>query len=254
MDDDMNPMDHLRALTPARVALGRKGCSLPTSEVLAFRLAHAQARDAVLTPADFSSLKNDLHTMGLLVQEWWSAASDRALYVARPDLGRQLAKNSAETIYADKLSLVICDGLSGKAVDAWAAPVTKALLGLLAHTNLCPTHIHLVHNGRVAIGDEIAERCGAQIVVVLIGERPGLGSADSLGAYITFAPKIGTTDAMRNCISNIRATGLSPHHAAAKIAWFVQESLRRQLSGTALKDDSNEASSLLRNGVSMLAQ
>jgi ethanolamine ammonia-lyase small subunit len=233
----------LAALTPARIALGRSGASLPTREVLAFALDHARARDAVHIPFDAAAVARQLEALGFATLEVDSAAADRAAYLRRPDLGRRLAPESQARLdggpRADAdVQVVIADGLSSIAVHAHAAPLLSALAPLARAQGWRLGPVVLAHQARVALGDEIGERLGARFVILLVGERPGLSAADSLGAYLTYAPRIGRTDAERNCISNIRPAGLSYEDAALKIAWHVSESLRRGYSGIALKDDS----------------
>jgi len=238
-----DPWLSLSALTPARIALGRSGASLPTRAVLAFALDHARARDAVHTPFDGEAVAARLHDMGLSPIIVDSAAPDRATYLRRPDLGRRLAPESAARLARGDpdLAIVIGDGLSSAAVHAHAAPLVAALEPYVAKSGWRLAPIVLAHQARVALGDEIGERLGARMVVMLIGERPGLSSPDSLGAYLTFAPRVGRSDAERNCISNIRPGGLSYDEAAFKIAWHVGEAMKLGLTGVGLKDDSGLA-------------
>lgn len=226
----------LRELTPARVGLGRTGVSLATREVLEFQLAHARARDAVHARLDVAALAAAIeHSNRSEVLRLHSAASNRAQYLQRPDLGRQLNDASCKLLSAQPrgvdLALVIADGLSALAVERHAPALLSQLLPRLAHTCLAP--ISIVEQGRVAIGDEIGEALGAQIAIVLIGERPGLSSPDSLGAYITWQPRVGRTDAERVCISNIRAEGLSYAQAAGQLERVVHEARTNQLTGIA---------------------
>jgi ethanolamine ammonia-lyase small subunit len=237
----------LRDLTTARVGLRRAGESLATSEVLDFQLAHARARDAVHLRFEPSMLLGALGDLGfddaLLLH---SAAVDRQTYLQRPDLGRKLDEASRNRLQSFEnsgpdydLSLVVADGLSALAVERHAVPlVAEALRALNASdTRLKLAPICLVEQGRVAIGDEIAQALSASLVVVLIGERPGLSSPDSLGAYITWQPQPGkTTDAQRNCISNIRAEGLSYPDAADRLLFYILEAQRMKMTGVALKD------------------
>lgn len=240
------PRELFSSYTSARVGLGRCGTGLPTSDVLDFRMAHAQARDAVHVPADLDGVAKGIAKLGLSPVLISSQAHDRATYVARPDLGRKLdgasvdlLKSHAESQQGSMadLAVVVCDGLSGAAVDSWAVELLRqfVLLALPKRWSFAP--VAVVRNGRVAIGDPIGEHLGARMTILLIGERPGLGSADSLGVYLTHAPRTGTTDEARNCISNIRADGLPPIVAAQKMAWLVAEALRRGLTGTALKEE-----------------
>jgi ethanolamine ammonia-lyase small subunit len=219
----------LRAFTPARVGIGRTGDSLPTSELLRFQLDHARARDAVHEPLDPASLG----VPHVLVR---SAAPDRATYLRRPDLGRRLAVDTQLPRGDYDAAFVIVDGLSAPAVHRHAVPLLDAVTPLLESWRLAPLTVAL--QGRVAIGDEIGARLGARLVVVLTGERPGLTSPDSLGAYLTWDPRPGRTDAERNCISNIRPEGLSYQAAAGTLVFLMSAARSRRLSGVALKDES----------------
>jgi ethanolamine ammonia-lyase small subunit len=227
----------LRDYTPARVDLGRAGHSLPTRELLNFQLAHAQARDAVHLPLDVSSLVVELNQKSIPSITLASTASDRATYLHRPDLGRQLNPDSRERLAKLKSSydavFVIADGLSALAVHRHATPLLEATLPNL-DWHIAP--VTIVQQGRVAVGDEVGEILGAKLAVVLIGERPGLSSPDSLGIYLTWNPRPGRTDAERNCISNIRAEGLSYTLAAHKLLFLMNESRRLRLSGVQLKE------------------
>jgi ethanolamine ammonia-lyase small subunit len=227
----------LRQYTPARVALPSTGVSLATSEVLAFQLAHAQARDAVHVPLHLPSLALRLQEAGVSqVLQLKTAAQDRTQYLRNPGLGRKLSDDSRTQLVHGSydLAIAIADGLSALAVERHAVETLTALLPMLAGWTLAP--IVLLTQARVAVGDEIGEALGAKCSLMLIGERPGLSSADSLGAYLTWDPRAGKTDADRNCISNIRHGGLEPKAAAAKIAWYLREAKRLGLSGTALKE------------------
>ncbi len=241
-----DPWVALAARTPARIALGRTGASLPTREVLALALAHARARDAVWTPLDAAPLIDGLAALGLSPIEVASEAADRATYLRRPDHGRRLnaASRAALERIADApcdLALVIADGLSAAAVHAHAVPLVAALLPLIASLGLTLTPAVVATQARVALGDEVGSRLGARLVAVLIGERPGLSAPDSLGVYLTCNPSPGRTDAERNCLSNVRAAGLSYDQAAFKLAWLVREALRRGETGVRLKDESDRA-------------
>ena len=234
----------LRALTPARVALGRAGVSLPTEALLAFTLDHARARDAVHAVFDTSAViagLADLGLSGLLVA---SQAGDRKTYLRRPDLGRRLDQAShrllAGTGNTGQLAIVIGDGLSPTAVHTHAIALLRRLVPLLGADRIAIGHVAVAAGARVALGDEIGELLGARMVVMLLGERPGLSAPDSLGAYLTIAPRIGLTDADRNCVSNIHRAGLGYDEATFKIAWLVREALARGLSGVGLKDDSGD--------------
>jgi len=220
----------LRTFTTARVALGRVGHSLPTAELLRFQLDHARARDAVCQELDAASLS----VPHVLLR---SAAKDRTTYLRRPDLGRVLSEESRGLLARGEFdaAIAIADGLSATAVHRHAVPLLEALLPLLEGWSLAP--LSIVLQGRVAIGDEIGERLGAKQVVVLIGERPGLTSPDSLGIYLTWDPRPGRTDAERNCISNVRAEGIAYRLAAYKLHFLMSEARRRKLSGVGLKED-----------------
>jgi ethanolamine ammonia-lyase small subunit len=233
----------LRALTPARLALGRAGASLPTGEVLRFGWDHAQARDAVQRPLDVEALQRDIEALGLGTLRVASRAPDRVTYLMRPDLGRRLDERYSVALEpqsagrACDLALVVADGLSSLAVQRHAAPVLEQIAKSVTNEwRLAP--VVIATQARVALGDEIGERLGAAMVAVLIGERPGLSSPDSLGIYLTWQPRIGRTDAERNCISNIRPEGLSYGQAAHKFAWLCHEARQLKLSGVALKDRS----------------
>jgi ethanolamine ammonia-lyase small subunit len=226
----------LRQYTSARVGLNRAGRSLATHEVLDFQLAHAQARDAVHATLDLPSLLDGIRERGLPVCILRSAAADRAEYLRHPDLGRQLSKESGAKLVASPcdIAFVIADGLSALAVTRHALLLLDALLPLLrSEWSVGP--ICVVEQGRVAIGDAIGAALEAKASVVLIGERPGLSSPDSLGVYITWDPRPGRTDAERNCISNIRPEGLEYAAAARMLAFYVQEALRQKLTGVNLK-------------------
>ena len=243
---DADPWVELRRHTPARIALGRAGTSLPTAELLRFAAAHAQARDAVHVPLDVPALTADLlaasQPAGGPVMAVRSRAPDRAAYLRRPDWGRQLDAASADRLQAlavgpVDLAVVVADGLSALAAQRHAPTLLAALSTALAG-GLTLAPLVIATQARVALGDEIGALLQARLVLVLLGERPGLSSTDSLGAYLTHAPQIGCSDAQRNCVSNIRPAGLAPAAAAQRIAWLLREALRRRLSGIALKDDS----------------
>jgi ethanolamine ammonia-lyase small subunit len=245
-----DPWHALRALTAARIALGRSGSSLPTSAHLEFQLAHARARDAVHHSADLDAVTASFGAIGLATVRLTSAASDAATYLRRPDLGRRLGDESRAAL-ADlrgqegcDLSIVVADGLSGLAAERHAAPLAIELAHRLGGLGWRLAPIALVRHGRVAAGDQIGELLGASLVVVLIGERPGLSAPDSLGAYLTWAPRVGRTDAERNCVSNIRPEGLTVLDAAEKLCWLLPEARRRRGSGVALKDVAPSRSAL----------
>jgi ethanolamine ammonia-lyase small subunit len=231
----------LRAWTPARIGLARTGASLATLPLLDARLAHARARDAVHEPLDVVRLLADLDSRRIPALAVASAAADRQHYLMRPDLGRRLAPD-AEALLAPHarkfdLAVVVADGLSARAVQAHAAPVLAATLPRLAGWRIAP--LVIVRHGRVAVGDAVAAALGAQAVAVLIGERPGLSAPDSMGAYLTWQPGPATTDAERNCISNIRPDGIGYADAAAKLAQLLTAMRARQISGVKLKDDAD---------------
>lgn len=245
----MNPVNHhwtgLKQFTRARIALGRSGTSLPTEEILNFALAHAQAKDAIHHPLDDSLLISHLNRLGLKVVTVKSHARNRSEYLRRPDLGRQLHPDSFELLktIANKpydLTIIIADGLSSHAVHKQAIKLLEAFLPLLHQLGFNIAPIILAHQARVALGDSIGILLHTKNVIVLIGERPGLSSPDSLGAYMTWHPDKHTTDADRNCISNIRPEGLSYQAAAFKLAWLLEQSFSRKLSGVELKDESND--------------
>ncbi|WP_339493923.1 ethanolamine ammonia-lyase subunit EutC [Pseudomonas sp. RA_105y_Pfl2_P56] len=243
--DPQNPWLELRRLTPARIALGRTGTSLPTRAQLDFQFAHAQARDAVHLPFDHAGLSAQLNERGRQTLLLHSAAVDRNSYLQRPDLGRKLSDDSAQALrdYAATnpggvdLAIVVADGLSALAVHRHTLPLLTRLEEQMSADGWSAAPVILVEQGRVAVGDEIGERLGAKMLVMLIGERPGLSSPDSLGVYFTYNPKIGLTDAYRNCISNVRLEGLSYGMAAHRLLYLMREACRRQLSGVNLKDE-----------------
>jgi ethanolamine ammonia-lyase small subunit len=238
-----DPWDKLRRFTAARIGLARSGASLATKPLLEFKLAHARARDAVHAPLDDARLRDDLGTLGLPVLAAASAADDRQHYLMRPDLGRRLAAESAATLAAHAgqydVAFVVSDGLSAAAVQSHAQPVLAQLLPLLGSENWIIAPITVVRRGRVAIGDAVAAALHADIVVVLIGERPGLTAPDSMGTYLTWQPTSQTTDADRNCISNIRPEGISYADAAFKLAHLLRAMRSRRLSGVELKDEAD---------------
>lgn len=243
-----NPWQALRQFTDARIALGRAGVSQPTSSQLDFQLAHAQARDAVHRELDAAALAAQLATLpglapALLLH---SAAPDRATYLQRPDLGRQLDVPSRAAVMAQPcdLALVIVDGLSALAIAQNVVPFLGILLERLQQDHWIVAAPVIVSQGRVAIGDEIGQLLQARAVVVLVGERPGLSSPDSMGLYLTWGPRVGLQDASRNCISNVRPTGMGYADAAHTLHYLLTEARRRGLSGVALKDDTEAAPAL----------
>jgi ethanolamine ammonia-lyase small subunit len=225
----------LRQYTSARVGLNRAGSGLATGEILDFQLAHAQARDAVHATLDVPSLLSGLRERQLPFCVLRSAAPDRSSYLRHPDLGRALSSESAAMLAAAPCDIVfvIADGLSALAVARHALPLLDEVLRINQHWSVGP--VCVVEQGRVAIGDAIGVALPAKISVVLIGERPGLSSPDSLGVYITWAPRPGRTDAERNCISNVRPEGLEYAAAAKMLAFYLREALRQELTGIGLK-------------------
>jgi ethanolamine ammonia-lyase small subunit len=245
MSDDFlekNPWSALRQFTNARIALGRAGSSLPTDSLLAFSLAHAQARDAVHHPLDADVLHEQLRANGFTSLDVHSAAPDRQHYLRRPDLGRRLSDESRALlaqrgIEQPDLVFVIADGLSAFAASKQSIPLLQAVVARLAGWNIGP--VVVAQQARVALGDEIGELLRTKLVVMLIGERPGLSSPDSLGVYLTYAPKVGCSDAQRNCISNVRPEGLNFAAAAHKLHYLLTHARRLGLTGVGLKDDSD---------------
>jgi ethanolamine ammonia-lyase small subunit len=240
-----NPWDALRAFTNARIALGRAGNSLPTAPLLAFNLSHAQARDAVHHPLDADALHEQLREHGFAATlDVHSAAPDREHYLRRPDLGRRLSDDSRDRLSkagsaaAPDVVFVIADGLSAFAASRQSIPMLQAI-----HTRLQQDWtigpVVVARQSRVALGDEIGELLRARMVVMLIGERPGLSSPDSLGIYLTYAPKVGCSDAQRNCISNVRPEGLNFDAAAHKLHYLLTHARRLGLTGVGLKDESD---------------
>jgi ethanolamine ammonia-lyase small subunit len=231
----------LKRHTPARIGLGRAGSGIATAAHLAFQRDHAQARDAVHEALDPAPLLAGLRERGLNAVALHSAAADRRTFLARPDLGRRLAEGARDDLdrypRGHDLVLVIADGLSARAAQRHALPLLDAALPALRRDSWRLGPAVLVAQGRVAIGDEIGAALEAALVAVLIGERPGLTSPDSLGVYLTWAPAPGRTDAERNCLSNIRPEGMGYHAAASKLLYLLSEARRRRLTGVALKDE-----------------
>ncbi len=244
--DEIKPLDdlffaQLREFTAARIGLGRTGSSIPIKESLAFNLAHAHARDAVYSELNVDKLGETLAEFEMPIVQLHSKAAYRVQYLQRPDLGRQLDETSAEILESynreNDVVIIIADGLSATAVNHNAISLLRILLPQLKASGLTLGPLCLVKQGRVAIADDIGFLLRSRMSIILIGERPGLSAADSMGAYLTYNPRPGLTDEVRNCISNIRPHGLSAKQAAIKIFYLVQESFRRMLSGIALKDD-----------------
>ncbi|MED5594069.1 ethanolamine ammonia-lyase subunit EutC [Janthinobacterium sp. P210006] len=254
--DENKPWQALRTHTAARIALGRRGVSVPTRAQLAFQLAHAQARDAVHLALDGEALARVLAEQGLASMQLHSAAATRAVYLQRPDLGRRLDDASRARLAAGvtgvDLALVAADGLSALAVQRHAAPFLAALRARLALEAWTLSPLHIVAQGRVAVGDEVGALLKARAVLVLIGERPGLSSPDSLGLYLTWAPTVGLLDERRNCISNVRPQGLAYAPAAYRLHYLLAQAFRRQLSGVDLKDETVEEGAALAGGRNFL--
>jgi ethanolamine ammonia-lyase small subunit len=255
----------LRQFTPARIALGRVGGSVPTSELLDFQLAHARARDAVHAPFDIEALAARIAELGTSTICVRSAAADRETFLKRPDLGRRLdapgraalelaaaAVGPCEALPAvtacqelsnydaaqADLAIIVSDGLSALAVQRQVVPLLEAWFPLLRAERRRVAPVVLVERGRVAVQDEVGQLLNARVAVILVGERPGLGSPDSLGAYLVHDPRAGLTDADRNCVSNIRPQGLPPAAAALKLYYLMSEAIARRTSGVMLKDES----------------
>ncbi len=236
--------DAVRSATTARVALGRAGGSLPTGAWLEFKADHAAARDAIHNALDAERLAADCAACGLRTLIVASAAGDRATYLQRPDLGRELLPASVEQVRgaatADAscdLAIIVSDGLSALAAHNHAPTVLEALVPRLRADNWRLAPLVIAKFGRVALEDQIGELLDAQLALMLIGERPGLSSPDSLGAYLVFNPRRGNTDAQRNCVSNIRDDGLRPALAAETLHFLLTAARARKLSGVELKDE-----------------
>lgn len=238
--NESDPLAQLKEFTAARIGIGRTGASIPLKQSLEFKLAHAHARDAVYSELDLDKLSEELKQFELPVLQLHSQALYREQYLQRPDLGRQLNEGSVEILASCNdydVVIIIADGLSANAVNSNAIGLLKTLIPQLQSAELKFAPICLVKQGRVAVADDIGMHLKAKLSLILIGERPGLSSADSVGAYITFNPRTGLTDESRNCISNIRPHGLSFRSASKKIFYLIQEAFRRQLSGVELKDN-----------------
>jgi ethanolamine ammonia-lyase small subunit len=230
----------LRQMTEARVLLGRFGAGLPTRAAQSFLLDHARARQAVWSAVDWASLRANLADLKIGTVDVESQAGDRGTYIRRPDLGRKISPQSAERLAGIgpgcDVVIVVADGLSASAIDVNAAPLVRAIIERLSSRRLSIAPLILASLARVALGDPVAEIVGARLSIMLIGERPGLSAADSLGVYMTYLPKSGTPDSRRNCISNIRNGGLSVDNAADAIVSLVVEILKTAISGVALRD------------------
>lgn len=242
-----DPWSQLKALTTARIALGRTGTAIPLEEVLRFRLAHANARDAVHAPLDIAALQQQLNAFQLPVPVLHSSARDRYEYLQRPDKGRVLDSSAVQLLSSlpaadvgKEVAFIIADGLSATAVNKHVYPLLQQLIPLVRESGLSIAPLTIVQQGRVAIGDEIGALLQVKAAIVLIGERPGLSAPDSLGIYLTWHPRKGLTDEARNCISNIRPEGLPYQAAAEKAFYLLRESLRLRLSGVRLKDNEKQ--------------
>jgi len=232
----------LRQLTAARIGLPRSGASLATESLLDFRLSHARARDAVHAALDVDALRADLLPLGLPVLHCRSEAAERQRYLLRPDLGRRLDADSRERLLSCgqrglDLCITVADGLSATAGQQHATALLGHLVPLLREQGWLLAPLVLLEQGRVAAGDDIGEALDVKCMVILVGERPGLSSPDSLGAYMTWMPKVGRSDAERNCVSNIRPQGFPLAEAARKIAWLADRMRTEGASGVRLKDD-----------------
>ncbi len=245
-DIALDPWHSLSQFTTARIALGRTGISLPTRACLDFQLAHALARDAVHIPLDFTRLEHQLNLLGYQTQILQSQAENQSMYLQRPDLGRLLNTSSlSRLLHTGKIQVdavvVVADGLSSKAIARHAEPFLSLLLPELQANGYKLPSVCLVKHGRVAIGDAIADYYAARLCIILIGERPGLSSPDSMGIYYTYQAKPGiSTDADRNCISNIHSNGLSYKQALQKLLFLVKESEKLKFSGVNLKDETTD--------------
>jgi ethanolamine ammonia-lyase small subunit len=231
----------LKKFTAARIALGSTGVTIPLKELLQFRLAHAHARDAVFSQLSKDLLAAGLQQLQLPFMVLHSKAKNRDEYLQQPGFGRQLNNLSAQQLQDTNtgcdITIIIADGLSATAVNNHAIPLLHLLIPLLKQSGFSLAPVNIVEQARVAIGDEVGVLCKAKFSIVLIGERPGLSSPDSMGAYLTYNPVIGLTDESRNCISNIRPEGMSYTTAAEKIYYLIKEAFRLQYSGVALKDN-----------------
>lgn len=243
----MNDWAPLKRVTQARIGLARAGAAVSTRELLEFQLAHAQARDAVWHSWDAEACAAQLSAAGLRALVVKTRAHDRATYLKRPDLGRRLDPESQPQLSAARsdppadVALILSDGLSATAAHEHGVHTLQALVSALQAAALSCSPVILAERGRVALSDEIGHALGARVAVIVLGERPGLSAADSLGMYLTYGPTPGNSDAQRNCLSNVRSpSGLAPQLAAARLTGLVRRALALQLSGVALKDDSSQ--------------
>jgi len=239
---ELDPFARFRSATRARIGLGRCGDGIPTAANLDLQLAHARARDAVHGAVDFDAMAERLRPLDTIRVR--SRCEGRAQYLARPDLGRRLDPADLERLSGGPfdVAFVIGDGLSAAAIEHHAEKVLTACLNRMGGLTVAP--VVLAVQARVALADEIGEALGARLAVILIGERPGLSAPDSLGAYVTFAPKVGRMDSERNCVSNIHLDGLSYEGAADKIAWLVREAFALGLTGVGLKENAGPSAVL----------
>jgi len=240
----IDPWQPLKQFTAARIALGRTGVSQATDDVLSFGVAHAQARDAVHLPFEIGTLRQQLEDLDFSTLTVHSAAENRGIYLRRPDLGRKLSESSAAMLDAAAgkgadIVFMVGDGLSSKAMHRHAVPVLIEARSRLEQAGFSIGPVVLAQQARVALGDGVGERLQARLVVVLIGERPGLSSPDSMGIYMTWQPQVGRLESERNCISNIRPEGLAYRDAVHKLEWLVKEATRLELTGVELKDQSD---------------
>lgn len=241
MSRPADPWNDFRSLTAARIALGRAGSSLPTRELLDFGLAHARARDAVRTSFDSTRLADDIRAAGSACLPLTSRVNSRDVYLRRPDLGRQLSDDSRRELFATirekcDLCIIVSDGLSSRATE-YAVEVVTSLSSRLKQEGWSIAPVVVIPFARVSIQDEIGQGLNAALSLILLGERPGLGAPDSLGAYFVYDPKPGNTDAERNCISNIRPDGLAPTAAVATLHYLLTAARHRRISGVSLKDE-----------------
>ena len=238
-------LSRLKSLTPARIGLTRTGSSLATREVLAFDLDHARARDAVHLPFNRSELEEELRSRNISVLQVHSAAAERTIYLQRPDLGRLLDDASRDRLAAYRagqddvfdIALIVADGLSTRAIHENAVAFLDAFLPRAAGNGWRHAPVIIASQARVAIADDIGEVLGARLSIILIGERPGLSSADSMGIYVTFAPRKGRTDAEKNCLSNIRSSGLPPDQAARQLEKLIIAAFDQKVTGVELKHE-----------------
>lgn len=235
-----DPWHRLRDFTDARIGLGRAGTSIPVAESLKFKLAHAQARDAVHLPFDKEMIADNLKKANIPHNMLKSSVVDRSEYLTRPDKGRILSESSRDQLSGESkgydISMIVCDGLSTRAIHENCTELLISFWQLASQAGYSLAPVQIVQNGRVAIGDEIGQLLKTQLTVVLIGERPGLSSPNSLGIYMTYGPRVGATDEMRNCISNVRDKGMSIANAVQKLAYLVENAFAKKQSGVHLKD------------------